>query len=331
MLADTVPEEEFGWRTGCAVVRLLLGGFRPLESVMKHALAAAVLIASAGPAVGQMTGVSHPDERPITTSPETIQPPVAYQAMPQSTLKPRATESNSQPGATLTLPDTDSNRGIATANAATAAPALTNVFNPSVGPDTDSRVVTRVAGPGNELPVGTLVKVKMNQALSTNVTVLGASFSAELTEPVLRDGRVLLPAGSSLTGRVTEVHGGKRISGAASMHLMTQTVTLPDGTVYPLHGQVVDTDLFNANKVDGEGTIVRRDHKLQTLGAMTLSTGSGAAAGAVFGGWPGALIGGAVGAGISTVVWLKQDRQADLPAGTTVSFLLTAPIVFGRY
>jgi hypothetical protein len=44
------------------------------------------------------------------------------------------------------------------------------------------------------------------------------------------------------------------------------------------------------------------------------------------GGVPGALIGAGVGAGISTVVWARQDRQADLPRDLGVVFCLTEPM-----
>jgi hypothetical protein len=50
------------------------------------------------------------------------------------------------------------------------------------------------------------------------------------------------------------------------------------------------------------------------------------AAGAIVGGLPGALIGAGVGAGVSTVVWARQDRQADLPEGLGVVFCLTEPM-----
>ena len=56
---------------------------------------------------------------------------------------------------------------------------------------------------------------------------------------------------------------------------------------------------------------------------MGLATGGTVAAGAMIGGVPGAVIGAGVGAGVSTVVWLKQDRQADLPKDLGVVFSLT--------
>jgi hypothetical protein len=44
------------------------------------------------------------------------------------------------------------------------------------------------------------------------------------------------------------------------------------------------------------------------------------------GGVPGAVIGAGVGAGVSTVLWLKQDRQAQLPKDLGLVFSLTEPM-----
>ena len=174
------------------------------------------------------------------------------------------------------------------------------------------------------------MKVKLAENISTESTPTGMKFTALLMEGVERDGRVLVPAGSVLTGYVTEVHGGKRMSGAASIHLKTATMTLPDGTKYMVRGQVIDTNMFKVVRVDREGTIYRRDHAAKTAGTFALATGSGAAAGAMLGGVPGALIGAGVGAGVSTIVWMKQDRQAELPSETLITFSLTEPLTVGN-
>lgn len=279
--------------------------------------AAAIALALPVAARSQYSGVSHPDETPIMNNPDTgaqvYQPRQTYVA-PQPALKP-----NPQ----IPLETTP----VSTAMTPRVEPMLNDK-----GPSTlniDAGIVTRIPGPSNQLPIGTLMKVKLADNISTESTPTGMKFTAQLLEGVERDGRILVPAGSVLNGYVTDIHGGKRISGAASIHLKTSTVTLPDGTRYMIHGQVIDTDMFKIVRVDREGTIYRRDHALKTAGTFGLTTGSGAAAGAVIGGVPGALIGAGVGAGISTVVWMKQDRQAELPSETRITFSLTEPLTVG--
>jgi hypothetical protein len=138
----------------------------------------------------------------------------------------------------------------------------------------------------------------------------------------------LVPAGSILRGKVTEVHGGKRIHGQAAIHLTTLSMTLPDGTTRGLHAQVIDTDLNHALRVDREGTILHRDHRKEEAGVLALTVGSGAAVGGIVAGVPGALVGAGVGAGVSGVIYLKEDKQAELPKNTVVTFELTRSMGF---
>lgn len=281
--------------------------------------AAAIAFALPVAASAQYTGVSHPDDTPIMNNPDTgvqvYQPKKTLVAAPPADLKP-----NPQiPMATEPV-----------------APTMTQrlepvpVDNVTSTQNVDANVVTRIPGPSNQLPIGTLMKVKLADNISTESTPTGTKFTAQVVEGVERDGHVLLPAGSVLSGYVTDIHGGKRVSGAASIHLKTSTVTLPNGTRYMVHGQVIDTDMFKVVRVDREGTIYRRDHAGKTAGTFALATGSGVAAGAVIAGVPGAVVGGAVGAGISTIVWMKQDRQAELPSQTKITFSLTEPLTINN-
>jgi hypothetical protein len=282
---------------------------------------AAVALAMPIVAGAQMVGTSHPDDTPIANSPAIARSPMemveTQQKAPAATLKPR-------PGISA-----DATTAPATFTVIGKARAVEPEGKQTQPVDLDAGIVTRIAGPSNQLPVGTLVKVVLGQNISTTQTAAGTLFTAKLVESVQRDGKVLIPVGSTLSGMVTDIHGGKRISGPATLHLRTIAVTLPDGTRYDLRGQVIDTSLSKNVKVDREGTIMGKDHAAKSAATMTLTTGSGAATGALIGGVPGALIGAGVGAGISTVVWLRQDRQADLPPNTTVTFSLTEALTVG--
>ena len=188
-------------------------------------------------------------------------------------------------------------------------------------------IVLSVPDVPGELRTGTLLHVRMREQLSTLTTTPGAPFSAELTQPVEKDGRVVLPAGSVLRGRVTEVHSGRRISGRAMLHLDPRRVELPDGTFYDLRAQLIDTDQTGRNKIDSEGSLVRRDHPKEMLAILGGTTGAGAVAGALVGGGVGAAVGAGIGAGASTIVWLKQDRQTELPENAGLVFTLTEPML----
>jgi hypothetical protein len=274
------------------------------------------LVLAAAPVFAQnpAMGVSHPDPAPITSDdmtpapkPLTPRPSAAIPATPA----PATTEVYG-PYVPYTGPKM------------AGAPVVTHVV-PVENPE-DAMIVTSVPERSGELREGTLLRTKMMSTLSTESTVTGSRFTAEVTEPIERNGRVIIPVGSILEGRVTEVHGGKRISGGALLHLETSNVTLPDGTHYIVHAQVIDTGNSDFN-VSDEGTLKKKGHVKETLAVMGGVTGAGAATGAMLGGGVGAAVGAGIGAGVSSVIWFKQDRQATLPKDVRLVFSLTAPMI----
>ena len=288
----------------------------------------------------QLTGVSHPNSGPITTDPNDLSAPAApapAQAKPSAAIPATQTttygayvpyraakiESNSSAAAKKPF-DPDAN--IVTEGTAGRADRRPLSVQSTGKFDEDAGIVTYVPSRPGEIPEGSLVKVKLREQLSTLTTRPGTKFSALVSEPVMRDGQVVVPAGSMLEGRVTWVRGGKRIGGQAAIHLEPRTLTLPDGTQYVLRARVIDTDSWENTKVDSEGTIMRSENKKRNAAIMSLTTGSGLAAGAMIAGPAGALVGAGVGAGVSTVVWLKQDRQAELPKDLQIVFSLTEPM-----
>jgi hypothetical protein len=326
---------------------------KPSMPVRTACLAAACLIAAmpmlAQDAVAndQRSGVSHPSTAPITEDAPDIQPPVApLPAKPSADIPapPATTLSSDQYGSYVPYraageaePAATSNSSATTssdpdAGIVTAASIERDQRRPLVEPnlngkvDEDAGIVTYVPSAPGQIPEGSLVKVRLREQLSTMTTVPGTKFTAEVSDPVMRDGQVVVPAGSVLQGRVTWVRGGKRIGGPAAIHLEPHSVTLPDGTQYVLRARAIDTDQWDNTKVDNEGTIMRSENKKRNIAVMSLTTGSGLAAGAMIGGVPGALIGAGVGAGVSTVIWLKQNRQAELPKDLQIVFSLTQPM-----
>jgi hypothetical protein len=261
------------------------------------------------------TGVSRPDPVVITTTDD------SSMGVAQPVAKPSA----AVPLSAAQQPYVASSQTIQ-ADPAQTVPTAVPVRRPLPANDPDAGIVTYVPSAPGEVPDGTLVKVKLREEISSLTTRPGTKFTATVSEPVMRDGRVVVPVGSMLEGRVTGVRGGRRVGGSAAIHLEPQTVTLPDGSRYVLHARAIDTSSWGNTKVDSEGTILRKDKVKGTVEAMGLATGGGAAAGAMIGGVPGALIGAGVGAGISTVVWLKEDRQAVLPKDLGVVFSLTLPM-----
>lgn len=262
-----------------------------------HLALAALLVAT--PLLAQNTGVSHPPDVLVDDQPLT-----------QSAAKPSAAVPMNSPSDETYQPYRP------------AVALHTRVAVPSSS-DPDAGIVTELPRNPNELPVGTTLRMRLRTAIATDGTQPNTPFLADLTDNIESDGRVVLPAGATIEGLITQVRGGRRIRGTALIHLEAQAVVLPDGTRMPLHAAVIDTDQYANTRVDEEGNIRRKDHVGATLAAMSLTTGGAAAAGAVLGGGVGALVGAGVGAGVSTAWWLKQDRQAHLPGNALVVLGLT--------
>jgi len=298
---------------------------------MKIALSTALFALAAIPALAQTTGVSNPPAAIIEATPDDAPQPAPVLHPKPSAAQPAPAQPQAQapvqyqpyqpqpaPGmhSYTPAPPSDPDGEVVTSAPGDAGQAEND----------DDGVVTSVPSRPNEVPTGTLLRTRIRETLSTASTPLYAPFSAEVMAPMEREGRVIIPIGSVVHGRVTVVRGGRRISGAAAIHLLPESVTLPDGSQYTLHAQVADTDQYNVTKVDDEGTIVRRDHPLQTLTMMSATTGTAAVAGAVLGGGVGAVVGAGIGAGVSTVWWLRQDRQEEIPRDTRITFTLVAPM-----
>jgi len=271
----------------------------------------AAFVLAAAPLFAQSSGVSHPDSAVITSDEAATQPAVAK---PSAAIPAAAPTSETVYGPYVPY-----------TGARLVSPVSTYHAEPVENPD-DAMIVTSVPEREGELREGTLLRTKMMETLSTSTTLRGTRFSAEVTEPIERNGRVIIPIGAVLEGTVTQVHSGRRISGAALLHLETRDVTLPDGTHYIVHAQLIDTGRSEF-KVTDEGTLKKKDHAKETLAVVGGVTGAGAVSGAMIGGGVGAIVGASIGAGVSTVIWLKQDRQATLPKDVSLVFSLTTPMV----
>jgi hypothetical protein len=289
-----------------------------MKMKLSLSFAAALLISSA-PLYAQMTGTSHPED--LDDTQPVLTPDTSQHYVPPS-------HSTTNPDGTITTPAPPTPTLYQRQPQYAQVPDQTAVVTPTASPagDPDSQVVTYVPVGRDELPIGTRLNAALQQPISTETTMAGSRFTAQLSNDVVRNGVVLLPAGSIVYGRVTHIHGGRRISGPSAIHLQPDSVSLPDGTVYRMNAEVTDLDHYAASHVNAEGTIVGNTHPGETAAAVGLTTTTAVVAGAVIGGGVGAVVGLGVGAGAATIWWLKHDRQQELASGTSIVFTLNTPL-----
>jgi hypothetical protein len=178
---------------------------------------------------------------------------------------------------------------------------------------------------GVSVPEGTPLKVKLETTISTFSSKVGDPFQGKTTEPVVIEGKTLIPAGSTIEGRVTKLNEPRRISGKPTIVIFPEHIVLPDGQRFMLNAVLVDTDIKGTD-VNEEGQFKGTGHDKRDQIEVAGGTGAGMLIGGLAGGPPGLLIGGAIGAGATTTHWLVQRRSAVLPSGTGLLLELSRPM-----
>jgi hypothetical protein len=176
------------------------------------------------------------------------------------------------------------------------------------------------------IPAGTPLKVKLENTLTTFSSKTGDPFSARVTEPVMLDGKTVIPVGSTVHGRVTKVDEPRRITGKPTIGIFPETIVLPSGERYMLNAPLIDTNLRHGTDVNTEGQFKGEGRDGKDLTEIGFGTGGGMLIGGLIGGGKGMLIGGAVGATATVAHWLGKRRSAALPAGSELLMELSRPL-----
>jgi hypothetical protein len=177
------------------------------------------------------------------------------------------------------------------------------------------------------LPTGTAVKMKLETTLATFSSKAGDSFSARVTEPVVVDGKTVIPIGATVEGRVTKANEPRRIAGKPTIAIFPENLVLPNGDRFMLNAALVDTNARRGTDVNTEGQFKGAGHDGKDIAEVGIATGGGMLVGGLAGGGKGFLIGGAVGATVTVSHWLSKHRSAMLPAGTELVMELSRPMM----
>ena len=141
---------------------------------------------------------------------------------------------------------------------------------------------------------------------------MGQTFRASLDEPLVVDGRIVVPRGADLTVVLVEVEQAGRIQGRSEL-----TLDLVDITVGGKRHEIRTSEVAQAGASRGAQSAKR-------IGGIAAA---GAVLGAIFGGGKGAAQGAAAGAGAGTAIQvLTRGEQVRIPAESRLSFTLESPI-----
>ena len=168
---------------------------------------------------------------------------------------------------------------------------------------------TQTSTPGNEVPAGTELDVRLQNSLNSGTAQVEDRFEATTLVDLNVNGRVLIPAGSVMRGVVTAVEPGTRTNRTSRLTVSFDQVTV-NGRAYPMRGTVTQA-------IEGAG--IRGEVPRAGAGAVV-----GGIIGGLLGGGKGAVLGVLIGGGGTLAA--TEGKEVDLPQGTVLRVRVDAPV-----
>jgi len=172
----------------------------------------------------------------------------------------------------------------------------------------------------------------MNETIGSKTAKVGDRFTTTVTEPVYSTtGVVVIPTGSTITGRVDSVTAAKKGGDPGSISATFVEVKLPNGTRRAINGSLTDLSSDKA-KSDNEGTASGDKMKNRKIIFIGGGGAGGAILGAAVGGGKGALIGGLIGAGAGLLgERLTKGEEAEVKSGTEFGIYLNQGVSLPKF
>ncbi len=198
---------------------------RNLRFSLRSAVLAGMGLAFLVPAFAQQEGPMQPVERQMPAPPDAPAPPVTTPPPPAAA-------------------GTASNPSAPTSGApAPAAPAGATPSAPKPGATV-------------EVPSGTSIPLVLHNGISTHSAKVGDPVYFETLFPIMIAGRVVIPAGSYVSGEVTETKRAGRVKGRAELMIKLNTLILTNGYMVNLNAVPRSAGTGGGEKVDNEGKVV---------------------------------------------------------------------------
>jgi hypothetical protein len=160
------------------------------------------------------------------------------------------------------------------------------------------------------VPVGTDLKVRINDTLSSKESRVGDRFTATVIDPSRFDE-------AKLYGRISSIQKSGKVKGRTSMNLAFDSVELRDGHKAALRGYVTKVYGEDSGRADDEGGVESGSRTKQTVNRAGIGATVGAIVGGIAGGGKGAaiglIVGGAGGAGSLAV---QGSKELKIESGT---------------
>jgi hypothetical protein len=176
------------------------------------------------------------------------------------------------------------------------------------------------------VPANTVMRVRLNEQLSSKNARVGDRFSANLTEPVYASGGTeVIPVGSKVWGRVTTVTRAQRRK-PGSISVSFNSIQLPTGRTAVINGSLSSLQADDVNS-DNEGSVEGRKNDKRNAVFIGGGAAGGALIGAIAGGGKGAAIGAILGGALGTGARVyEKEQDADVKSGTEFGVVLNRSV-----
>ena len=161
------------------------------------------------------------------------------------------------------------------------------------------------------IPKGTVLSVRLTQAIEVDAAQAGMTFKSVLDDPVMLGGQVVVPRGAAVVLQAAKVEQAGKMKGADKLTLKANSMAF-GGRKYEIVTSYVES------KGSGEGK--------KTARKVGGGAGLGAVVGGIAGGGTGAAIGAAAGAATGAIMSSQGTEHLKLDAETRLQFTLNAAV-----
>jgi hypothetical protein len=162
------------------------------------------------------------------------------------------------------------------------------------------------------IPAGTNVVASLDSRLTTETNVTGERFVATTTEPIVVDGKTVVPVGARIQGVLRDVLASGRVKGRARMTLVYEQIVDSAGKAYTISAEPLTLQAASETSADVE--------KITAGGVL------GGIIGGIAGNGKGAAIGAGAGAGAGVVLMLaNKGYEIELEPGQKLNVHMMAP------
>ena len=178
--------------------------------------------------------------------------------------------------------------------------------------------------PANVIPKGTVIPIQLIAKLNTKTLKEGDGVYGMTVFPITVNNEIVIPVGSNIKGKVTQVQRPGKIKGKAALALSFQTLILPSGSTIPLFASLAGSSEARSTaegKLEGDSSVGEDAATVAKVAAVPTGVG------AIVNGSRGARVGMGVGAaaGLATVL-LTRGKDLVLDRGTTLEIVLDRPL-----